>query len=144
MTNSPPTGSRAPEQPSSTGGLRQLVILVVAVGIGLAFAHGAASGLWPGLTGPWLIAVRILAACGIASLVARFLGWLLGIRRERRKDNWGINLNAVHCPECGKPMPALHKPDGIDQRLWGGWACPDCGCRVDKWGKAVGPVSPGK
>jgi hypothetical protein len=120
------------------------VVLVVAVGIGVGFAHGAASGLWPGLSGPWLIAVRVLAACGIASLVARFLGWLIGIRRKRREDKCGINLNAVHCPECGKPMPAFRKPDGIDQCLWGGWTCRNCGCRMDKWGKAVGLESHGK
>jgi len=86
MTTSPPT--QVPEQPSPKWWLREIVILVVAVGIGVTFAHGAASGLWPGLTGPWHIALRILVACCIASLVARFFGWLLGILRGRQKDRW--------------------------------------------------------
>jgi hypothetical protein len=68
--------------------LCEIVILVVAVGVGVALAHGAMTGLWPGLTGPWRIALRVLVACFICSLVARFIGWLLGILRERRKDRW--------------------------------------------------------
>jgi hypothetical protein len=66
--------------------LRELVILGLAVGVGVAAAHGMVSGLWPKLDGPWLIAYRVVVACGIASLAARSLGWLLRIRRERRKD----------------------------------------------------------
>ena len=88
MTNTPSTGSQAPQQPSPKGCLREIVILVVAVGVGVAFAHGAMSGLWPGWTGPWHVALRILVACFICSLVVRFLGWLLGILRRRRKDRW--------------------------------------------------------
>ena len=87
MTNTPPTGSQAPERPSLKGCLRETVILVVAVGVGVAFAHGGMSGLWPGLTGPWRSALRVLVACCIASLVARFFGWLLGSLRGRRKDS---------------------------------------------------------
>lgn len=49
----------------------------------------------------------------------------------------GLNLEEVHCPQCGRQMPALRIPDGLQQLLWGGWTCPACGCRMDKWGKAV-------
>jgi hypothetical protein len=119
--------------------LRQIAILGLAVGAGVAVARGTASELWPGLDGPWLIAYRVVVACGIASLAARFLGWLLGILRGRPKDKWGTNLNAVQCPECGKPLPAFRKPDGIDQRLWGGWTCRHCGRRIEEGGKALEP-----
>jgi hypothetical protein len=85
-TNTPPTERQATEQPSPKGCLREIAILIVAVGVGVTLAHGAMSGLWPGLTGPWRIALRVLVACFICSLVARFIGWLLGIRRKRRRD----------------------------------------------------------
>jgi DNA-directed RNA polymerase subunit RPC12/RpoP len=48
-----------------------------------------------------------------------------------------INLEEVHCPKCGTRMPALRVPEGLHQLMWGGWTCPQCGCRMDKWGKAI-------
>jgi hypothetical protein len=48
-----------------------------------------------------------------------------------------MNLGEVHCPRCGEQMPAVRIPDGLQQLLWGGWTCPKCGCRMDKWGKAL-------
>jgi hypothetical protein len=125
MTNTPSTGSQAPEQPSPKGYLREIVILIVAVGVGVAFAHGAMTGLWPGLTGPWRSALRVLVACFICSLVARFLRWLLGIRRERRRDKGEdqperpplsqVRQTDVHLPQAGRdrPMPEgrLDVPD---------------------------------
>lgn len=53
----------------------------------------------------------------------------------------GINLEEVHCPQCGERMPPLRIPEGLHQLLWGGWICPKCSCRMDKWGKAVDPAS---
>jgi hypothetical protein len=58
---------------------------------------------------------------------------------EGQMGDWGINLEAVHCPKCGGQMPALRVPDGLHQLMWGGWTCPHCGCRMDKWGKAIQP-----
>ena len=52
-------------------------------------------------------------------------------------SRWGINLEAVHCPRCGERMPALRVPDSVRQLLWGGWTCPACGCRMDKWGQPL-------
>lgn len=49
-----------------------------------------------------------------------------------------INLGDVHCPSCGEQMPAIRVPDSIGRLLWGGWKCPQCGCEMDRWGKAVG------
>lgn len=49
----------------------------------------------------------------------------------------GINLEAVHCPQCGERMPAIRVPESMFQLLWGGWSCPACGCKMDKWGKAI-------
>jgi recombinational DNA repair protein (RecF pathway) len=49
----------------------------------------------------------------------------------------GINLDVVHCPSCGEKLPPLRIPDSVHQMLWGGFTCPKCQCRMDKWGKAV-------
>jgi hypothetical protein len=48
----------------------------------------------------------------------------------------GINLKAVHCPQCDERLPTLRLPS-LSQVAWGGWTCPQCGCEVDKWGRAV-------
>jgi hypothetical protein len=50
--------------------------------MGLGFAHDAALGVGPRLDGLWLIAIRIVAWCGVVSLVVCFLRWLLGPQRE--------------------------------------------------------------
>jgi hypothetical protein len=26
-------------------------------------------------------------------------------------------------------------PKGMEETLWGGWTCPNCGCKVDKYGR---------
>ena len=56
---------------------------------------------------------------------------------ESSESRWGINLEKVHCPDCGARMPALRVPEDWHQLMWGGWTCPECGCRMDKWGKAL-------
>ncbi|MDF1700402.1 MAG: hypothetical protein P1V36_04515 [Planctomycetota bacterium] len=50
--------------------------------------------------------------------------------------DWGINFERVHCPSCGESMPPIRLPKGWHELMWGGWTCPACGCRMDKWGKA--------
>jgi len=52
-------------------------------------------------------------------------------------DKWGINLKEVHCPNCDEKMPALRIPKDIHQLMWGGWTCPNCGCKMDKFGNKV-------
>jgi hypothetical protein len=59
---------------------------------------------------------------------------------ESPSGKWGINLETVHCPKCGTKMPTLRVPESVHELMWGGWTCPDCGCRMDKWGKALDPA----
>jgi hypothetical protein len=47
-----------------------------------------------------------------------------------------FNLDAVDCPRCGERMPRVRLPTSLHQMMWGGWTCPNCGCEMDKWGKA--------
>jgi hypothetical protein len=51
--------------------------------------------------------------------------------------DWGINFGTVHCPDCFAKMAGARMPRSWRQMLWGGWTCPDCGCEMDKWGKAM-------
>lgn len=52
-------------------------------------------------------------------------------------NDWGINLEKVRCPKCHEQMPSLRIPDGLHQLMWGGWTCPQCGLKMDKWGKPL-------
>ena len=58
----------------------------------------------------------------------------------RKRGRWGVNakgLAGVPCPRCGEPLPAVRVPENLNQTLWGGATCEECGCEVDKWGREV-------
>ena len=40
-----------------------------------------------------------------------------------------------HCPDCDEELPRFRRPTNRRQRLWGGWTCPKCGCKMDKYGR---------
>ncbi len=52
-------------------------------------------------------------------------------------SDWGMNLETVHCPNCNEQMPALRLPKDMHQLVWGGWTCPKCDTRMDKWGQPL-------
>jgi hypothetical protein len=52
-------------------------------------------------------------------------------------QTWGLNLEQVQCPKCAAALPMLRDPSSMEELLWGGWTCPSCGCRLDKWGRAT-------
>jgi hypothetical protein len=57
-------------------------------------------------------------------------------RQSRARARWGLGaLSGTKCPRCSAPMPMLRKPASLQETLWGGWTCPQCGCKVDKYGK---------
>ncbi len=56
---------------------------------------------------------------------------------DETETNWAINLGTIYCPECKEPMPKLRVPENLHQIMWGGWMCPECGCRMDKAGKPL-------
>ena len=60
-------------------------------------------------------------------------------QNEDHGSRLGINLDAVDCPQCGHRMPVIRMPESVHQLLWGGWSCPNCGRKMDKWGKAIEP-----
>jgi hypothetical protein len=76
---------------------------------------------------PWLSLVPLVILVGIGVLVVGTL----------RKGRWGINLKLVQCPTCVTPMSARRQPNTGPQMLFGGWICPHCGTKMDKWGRDV-------
>ena len=54
---------------------------------------------------------------------------------------WNSNpqnyLAQVHCQSCHEALPQKRKPTSLNQLLWGGWTCSNCGAEVDKWGKEI-------
>jgi hypothetical protein len=71
-------------------------------------------------------------------LAGVFIGFFLLIVGTLRKGRLGINLKSVHCPSCDTPMSARRVPSSRSHRLFGGWTCPHCGTKMDKWGRSEG------
>jgi hypothetical protein len=75
-------------------------------------------------SGTFLIVFLIIVGCGA------FVAW-----QTRSKGRWGLGTLRANCPRCGTPLPVIRKPASLEQAAWGGWTCPKCGCKVDKFGK---------
>jgi ssDNA-binding Zn-finger/Zn-ribbon topoisomerase 1 len=57
---------------------------------------------------------------------------------EKTSGRFGLNIaQRTNCPKCGGILPVLRNPKTMKQALWGGWTCPNCGIKVDKWGTEV-------
>jgi rubredoxin len=80
-------------------------------------------------------------------LVIFLYGFTLVVKSTKNKGGkWGLSLNPirdwfktgvlseVQCPSCGYKLRSLRRPKDISELLWGGWTCPICGAKVDKWG----------
>ena len=58
------------------------------------------------------------------------------VRKGTEKKNmFGIPTSEVRCPECNAAQPKFRKPKNLNQMLWGGLTCEDCGTEMDKWGR---------
>ncbi len=64
-------------------------------------------------------------------------GVILVIIGTVTKNRWGINLDSRSCPHCNASMPQVRKPQSLNQALWGGSTCQQCGTESDKWGRKV-------
>ncbi len=74
---------------------------------------------------------------GIGVLVLLAVGVVLVVHGTIVKNRWGINLGRVQCPSCGTQMPRVRTPSSGSQALRGGYACPQCKCDMDKWGRPL-------
>jgi hypothetical protein len=41
------------------------------------------------------------------------------------------------CPRCAAELPQYRRPTSLKQALWGGWTCPNCGCKSDRQGQPL-------
>lgn len=74
----------------------------------------------------------VIAAVFVAAIVA--IGALIW-RQTKAKGRFGLGSFRVNCPRCGSPLPVVRKPGSAKEMMWGGWTCPKCGCKVDKYGR---------
>jgi prepilin signal peptidase PulO-like enzyme (type II secretory pathway) len=79
--------------------------------------------------------IEIFAALGFLLLL--LLGLILLVYGTIVKNKFGINFHRVLCPNCGTEMPKVRAPRSVTETLWGGFTCPKCGCRMDKWGRRL-------
>jgi hypothetical protein len=56
-------------------------------------------------------------------------------RQTKTKGRWGFGRWSAKCPRCGTALPVVRKPSSKEELMWGGWTCPNCGCKVDKYGR---------
>jgi hypothetical protein len=68
----------------------------------------------------------------ILIIVAGFI-W----QQTKAKGRWGLSTFRQNCPRCGAPLPLIRKPTSVSEGMWGGWTCPQCGCKVDKYGREI-------
>lgn len=84
-----------------------------------------------------LIGIALIMSIGLA------LGLFLVIRDTRRQQGrWGINPGQSKCPLCEEPIPMVRIPKSVQQALWGGWTCSQCGLELDKWGRPTPKQNP--
>jgi hypothetical protein len=75
----------------------------------------------------FVIAIVFAVIIGAAALVI----W----RQTKTKGRFGLGSWTMNCPRCGTRLPTIRKPSSSEEMLWGGWTCPSCGCKVDKYGR---------
>lgn len=80
--------------------------------------------------------VEVLTMAGIV-----VLGLVAVLHGTIKKTKWGVNLDPVVCPRCGKPVAQVRAPKTVRQALWGGGTCSACGTAMDKWGREILPAS---
>ena len=76
----------------------------------------------------------MLAPDTIAALVAGVVGSVVAIMAVLALD---LLKPRRFCPDCGVPLPKIHRLKNQRQRLRGGWTCPQCGCEVGREGQRI-------
>ena len=82
---------------------------------------------------------KILATLKIITLFIMIGVFIFLIINQFRKkeDKTAINLKKVNCPKCGKEQKQIRLPKDKNEIVWGGWTCPNCGCKMDKFGNEI-------
>jgi hypothetical protein len=82
---------------------------------------------------------EVVAAVLSVMLFGLLLVGLVFVIRDtaRGKGRWGVNTKRATCKKCGTLAPVVRKPKSLQQALWGGCTCAECGFELDKWGEPV-------
>jgi hypothetical protein len=84
----------------------------------------------------FILFLVLLLASVIGALVFKIV-----TQSINRTGELGINLSRLHCPRCGEKAVLLRTPNLIKQAPWGGGACANCACEMDKWGNEISTLS---
>jgi len=58
--------------------------------------------------------------------------------QTKRRRRWGLGtITGTNCPRCSTQLPAIRKPNSMPEMMWGGFTCPKCGCKIDKYGREI-------
>jgi len=70
-------------------------------------------------------------------LIVAILGVAVFVYETMIKSKWGINLSPPKtCAKCDATLPkGPRRPTDKHEAMWGGWTCPGCGAKMDKFGK---------
>ncbi len=71
----------------------------------------------------------------VAALLPALLIWLL------RKMGYPIGRPVI-CPRCAIEMPLFRKPRSLNEALWGGYRCANCGTDMDARGRELEAGTP--
>jgi DNA-directed RNA polymerase subunit RPC12/RpoP len=81
--------------------------------------------------------VTWLMLLGAAAVI---VGLIFVRKQSNTKGRWGLGaFRGTDCPRCGEKLPMMRKPASSGEAMWGGWTCPKCGCKVDKYGQERAP-----
>jgi hypothetical protein len=71
----------------------------------------------------------------VLAVAVLLVAFFLLLKQSKAKGRWGIGSLRASCPRCGTRLPMIRKPASAEEMMWGGWTCPKCGCKVDKYGR---------
>ena len=84
-----------------------------------------------------LAIVFVVALCVVVFGLLGVGGYLVVRDTARKRGRWGVNSKPGRCRKCDTPAPLVRVPKNLNQMLWGGWTCAECGYELDKWGEPV-------
>jgi len=76
----------------------------------------------------------VLALLPICIMVAG--AWFIWFQ-TKTKGRFGLGRVVSNCPRCGASLSFFRVPRSLREGLFGGYTCPKCGCKLDKYGREL-------
>ena len=84
----------------------------------------------------FILILVLLFVFAIAALIFKVV-----TQTVNRNGDLGVNFRQLYCPRCGEKAVLLRTSNLIKQAPWGGGACANCACQMDKWGNEISTLS---